>query len=252
MRKKYIAANWKMHTTLGEANVLASNIIKKSKPNTNQHIIFFPPFPYIQSIADLASGNESYSVGAQDCASEPKGAFTGEVAAFMIRSVGGKWVIIGHSERRSYFNESNETLKKKVELTLDENLSVMFCCGETIEQREKSIQNQIVETQLEASIFHLNPAAFKNIVIAYEPVWAIGTGKTASPEQAQEMHHYIRQLIAIKYNDRLADEISIVYGGSVTSTNAFSLFSQPDIDGALVGGASLMIDEFISIIHVGL
>ncbi|MBE2247383.1 MAG: triose-phosphate isomerase [Candidatus Competibacteraceae bacterium] len=249
MRKQIIAGNWKMHTTIDEAIILASEIMEKIKPDTEQQILFFPPFPYLPEIAKLTTTKSGFDTGAQNCSSEHSGAYTGEVAAFMIRSTGAGWVIIGHSERRQLMNETHDVLKKKTEQALSENLRVVFCCGESLAQRNENLQNRMIANQLYDSIFHLSPDMMKNIVIAYEPVWAIGTGQTASPQQAQDMHQFIRNEIAKQFNEYLASEIPIIYGGSVKSSNASSLFSQPDIDGALVGGASLFVDEFVSIIH---
>jgi triosephosphate isomerase len=188
-------------------------------------------------------------VAAQNCSNKLSGAFTGEVSVTMLQSMCVKYVVIGHSERREYFNESNELLAQKVDICLENKTTPIFCCGEPLEIRESATQNVYVSKQLTESLFHLSEEAIAHVVIAYEPIWAIGTGKTASSEQAQEMHAYIRSHIASKYGQSIADSISILYGGSVKSANAVEIFSQPDVDGGLVGGASLIADEFVAIIN---
>jgi triosephosphate isomerase len=188
-------------------------------------------------------------VAAQNCSNKLSGAFTGEVSVTMLQSMCVKYVVIGHSERREYFNESNELLAQKVDICLENKTTPIFCCGEPLEIRESATQNEYVAKQLTESLFHLSEEAIAHVVIAYEPIWAIGTGKTASSEQAQEMHAYIRSHIASKYGQSIADSISILYGGSVKSANAVEIFSQPDVDGGLVGGASLIVDEFVAIIN---
>lgn len=249
MRIRIVAANWKLNTRLDEGIRLAKEIndFVETYPFENKRIVLCVPFTHITEISKLINYN-LISVGAQNCAQWEKGAYTGEVSAEMIASAGAKYVIIGHSERRKYFNESNEVLKIKVNIALKNNLIPIFCIGETLEERERSQQFEVVKKQLEESLFHLTVDQLKKLVIAYEPVWAIGTGVNATPQQAQEMHSYIRSLISNKYSEEIASIITILYGGSCNKTNARDLFSQPDVDGGLIGGASLKTEEFIEII----
>lgn len=249
MRTRIAAGNWKMNTTVDEGIQLIqkiNNFLKDYKIE-NKRVILGVPFTHIVSIVNHVDFTK-VSVAAQNCAKWEKGAYTGEVSAEMIRSTGAHYVIIGHSERRQYFFESHEDLKTKVDLCLKNILKPIFCVGERLEERENNLHFDIVKKQLSESLFHLNEEDIKRVVIAYEPVWAIGTGKTASPDQAQEMHAYIRSLLAEKYGFFVASEISILYGGSCNAGNASVLFSQPDIDGGLIGGASLKADDFIEII----
>jgi triosephosphate isomerase len=215
----------------------------------NQEAIFAVPFPYISMAQAKVGAKNNVFVAAQNCSNKLSGAFTGEVSVTMLQSMCVKYVVIGHSERREYFNESNELLAQKVDICLENKTTPIFCCGEPLEIRESATQNVYVSKQLTESLFHLSEEAIAHVVIAYEPIWAIGTGKTASSEQAQEMHAYIRSHIASKYGQSIADSISILYGGSVKSANAVEIFSQPDVDGGLVGGASLIADEFVAIIN---
>ncbi|MEO6136775.1 MAG: triose-phosphate isomerase, partial [Ginsengibacter sp.] len=206
------------------------------------------PFPYLITAVEKLKSAKSFFVAAQNCYKEPSGAFTGEVGASMIASCGIEYVIIGHSERREYFNETNEVLATKVNIALSNNLKPIFCCGEALDIREADGQNDFVEKQLKESLFHLSSEQIKDFVVAYEPIWAIGTGKTATAEQAQDMHAHIRKVFAAKYGEPVADSISILYGGSVKGNNAKEIFGKPDVDGGLVGGASLNADEFEVII----
>jgi triosephosphate isomerase len=250
MRKQIAAANWKMNLTLTEGEALLDAI--NEKPHSlapNQEAIFAVPFPYISMAQAKVGDKTNVYVAAQNCSNKLSGAYTGEVSVTMLQSMCVKYVVIGHSERREYFNESNELLAQKVNICLENKTTPLFCCGEPLEIRESATQNEYVAKQLSESLFHLTDAAISHVVIAYEPIWAIGTGKTASSDQAQEMHAFIRSHIASKYGATIADSISILYGGSVKSANAIEIFSQPDVDGGLVGGASLIADEFVAIIN---
>jgi triosephosphate isomerase len=250
MRKQIAAANWKMNLTLTEGEALLDAI--NAKPHSlapNQEAIFAVPFPYISMAQAKVGAKTNVYVAAQNCSNKLSGAYTGEVSVTMLQSMCVKYVVIGHSERREYFNESNELLAQKVDICLENKTTPIFCCGEPLEIRESASQNAYVAKQLTESLFHLSEEAISHVVIAYEPIWAIGTGKTASSEQAQEMHAFIRSHIASKYGQSIADSISILYGGSVKSANAVDIFGQPDVDGGLVGGASLIADEFVAIIN---
>lgn len=248
MRKKIAAGNWKMNTTPDEGKQLVKNIIAGSPELKNhQEVYFFPPFTHISSIAEVTNKQNFYT-GAQNCSQFEKGAYTGEVSTNILKSIKAKHVIIGHSERRSIFGESYETLKEKSTAVINAGMTLIFCCGETLAEREAKNQYKIVQEQLEKSLFHLSKKEMQHTVIAYEPVWAIGTGKTASPAETQDMHAFIRSLLKEKYDETVAQQTSILYGGSVNAANAKELFSQLDIDGGLVGGASLKAEEFIEII----
>jgi triosephosphate isomerase len=250
MRKQIAAANWKMNLTLTEGEALLDAI--NTKPHSlapNQEAIFAVPFPYISMAQAKVGAKTNVYVAAQNCSNKLSGAYTGEVSVTMLQSMCVKYVVIGHSERREYFNESNELLAQKVDICLENKTTPIFCCGEPLEIRESATQNEYVAKQLSESLFHLTEEAISHVVIAYEPIWAIGTGKTASSDQAQEMHAFIRSQIAGKYGTSVANGISILYGGSVKSANAVEIFSQPDVDGGLVGGASLIADEFVAIIN---
>jgi triosephosphate isomerase len=249
MRKQIAAANWKMNLTLQQAEKLLDEIIAKPHElKQHQQAVFAVPFPYLQMAQQKIAGKQNVFIAAQNCYSKKSGAYTGEVSVEMLQSLGISYVIIGHSERREYFHESNELLADKINICLENNITSIFCCGEPLSIRENGTQNEYVEKQLEESLFHLTGEQLQKIVIAYEPIWAIGTGKTASSAQAQEMQAYIRSVIKDKYN-HVSDNISILYGGSVKGSNAKELFSQPDVDGGLVGGASLNADEFVTIIN---
>lgn len=252
MRKKMVAGNWKMNKTLPQAVQLTTEInqLLQKKSTHPLHItVLCPPFLYLQKIQDILSllGNTTIKTGAQNCHQQEQGAYTGEVSAPMLQSLGVEYVIIGHSERREYFNETNAQLKEKTDTALQHNLLPIFCCGEKLAQREENRHFETVRSQIAESLFHLNPDDFARIAIAYEPVWAIGTGKTATTEQAQEMHAFIRSLIAEHYSPGLAQEITILYGGSCNAANAQALFEQPDVDGGLIGGASLKAPDFAAI-----
>ena len=250
MRKKIVAGNWKCNTTVSEGVALAKQVsdLVVSKGAKDVVVVLGTPFTHLTSVAAIIDKSR-VSVAAQNCAAEPKGAFTGEVSVSMIQSTGATFIIIGHSERREYYHETSEILNKKVALTLAQGLTPIYCCGEALAIREAGTENAFVQNQLEETIFNLSAEDFGKIVIAYEPIWAIGTGRTASSQQAQDMLAFIRGLIAKKYNQSIADNCSILYGGSCSPANANELFGQPDIDGGLIGGASLKADDFLAIIN---
>ena len=249
MRKQIAAANWKMNLTLQQAETLMDELIATPhEMNENQEAVFGVPFPYLISIKNKLVGKKNAFVAAQNCYNKKNGAYTGEVSAEMLKSIAVDYVILGHSERREYFNESHATLAAKINICFENDLKPIFCCGEPLAIREAGTQNSFVETQLKESLFHLTAQQLTGFVIAYEPIWAIGTGKTASNEQAQEMHAHIRSVMAKQYGADVADNISILYGGSVKANNAKDIFAQPDVDGGLVGGASLVAADFAAII----
>ncbi len=250
MRKQIAAANWKMNLSQSEADTLLNELLQTEHHLVaHQEAIFAVPAIYIHSTMAKFAGQKNVFVAAQNCHQKSNGAFTGEISAPMYASVGVKHIVLGHSERREYFAESDELLAEKLNAVLAIESTPIFCCGEPLEIREAGTQNSFVETQLRNSLFHLSPEQIVKVVIAYEPIWAIGTGKTASSEQAQEIHAYIRSVFATQYGQSIADQISILYGGSVKAANAKELFSQPDVDGGLVGGASLVASEFSAIIN---
>lgn len=250
MRQKIVAGNWKMNLEYNEGLAIFSEVINivNDEVTGPQTAIVCCPYTYLHSLSQLVKGHSKISVGAQNCHQEEAGAFTGEISAKMIRSVGAQYVILGHSERRQYFGESNELLAKKTNVVLVNSLKPIFCIGETLEEREGNRFFEVIKSQLSEGLFHLQKEQFAQVVLAYEPVWAIGTGKTASAAQAQEIHAFIRQEIATKYGQETADETTILYGGSCNTKNAHELFSQPDIDGGLIGGASLKSRDFVDII----
>ena len=248
MRKKIVAGNWKMNLNLQDGVALAKEIneaLVAEKPNCE--VIICTPFIHLASVAQVLDQNV-VALGAENCADKVKGAYTGEVSAEMVKSTGAQYVILGHSERRQYYHETAEILKEKVDLALANGLKILFCCGETLEERKAEKQNEVVKAELEGSVFHLDAEAWKNIVIAYEPIWAIGTGMTATSDQAEEMLAYIRSIVAEKYGQEAAEDTSILYGGSCKASNAPELFSKPNIDGGLIGGASLKCADFKGII----
>jgi triosephosphate isomerase (TIM) len=247
MRKKIVAGNWKMNKTLQDGIELARTI-NQQVTKKDVHVVLCTPFIHLTEVARVIT-NKTISIGAQNCASESSGAFTGEVSAEMIRSTGAQYVIIGHSERRTYYNETDAILNKKVKLALSNRLIPIFCCGEVLSERQAGKHVQVVKTQIENGLFDLSSEDFRKIVIAYEPVWAIGTGVTASSEQAQEMHKVIRDCIAEKYGKDLAETTPILYGGSCKPSNAGELFANPDVDGGLIGGASLSASDFMGIVN---
>lgn len=248
MRKNIVAGNWKMNKTLQEGVALATElteILKGEKPNCE--VIIGTPFIHLASVAEVIKGSV-VKLSAENCADKESGAYTGEVSAAMVKSTGAEYCILGHSERRAYYGETYEILKEKVLLALANDLKPIFCIGELKEEREAGKQNDVVKAQLEGSIFNLSAEDFSKIVLAYEPVWAIGTGLTATSDQAEEIHAYIRSLIAAKYGNEVAENTTILYGGSCKASNAKELFSKPDVDGGLIGGASLKAADFKGII----
>jgi triosephosphate isomerase len=249
MRKNIVAGNWKMNKTLQEGLELAKNLndILAAKA-VNCDVVIGTPFIHLATVAALVD-TKKLGVAAQNCADHTSGAYTGEVSAAMVKSTGANYVILGHSERRAYYGETNEMLKTKVGLALLNSLTPIFCIGEVLEEREAGKQFEVVETQIKESLFDLSAEDFGKIVLAYEPVWAIGTGKTASAEQAQEIHAFIRGVIVNKYGQEVADNCSILYGGSCKASNAKELFSNPDVDGGLIGGAALTVEDFMGIVE---
>lgn len=250
MRQKIVAGNWKMNTSFQEAQALTSELMGMAGDEVrgDVKIIIFPPFPYLYSLKAQLGTNARIEVGAQNCSEHAAGAYTGEVSAGMLKSMGIQNVIIGHSERRQYFSETGPLLAQKIDGALANGLKPIYCCGEPLEVREAATHEELVKTQIEEGLFHLNAEAMKKIVIAYEPVWAIGTGKTATTAQAQEMHLVIRKHLASKFGNETAALVPILYGGSVKADNARELFACADVDGGLVGGASLKSRDFIEII----
>lgn len=250
MRKKIVAGNWKMNKNFDEAQALVSEVVNmvQDEVNNQAEVVLCPPFPFLSSVGKALGGNSKIHLGAQNCHQKESGAFTGEVSADMLKSVGVEYVILGHSERRQYFNEDNQILEAKVKAALQAGLIPIFCIGESLEQREQDLTFEVIETQLKEGLFHVTNEEFARVVIAYEPIWAIGTGKTATSQQAQEVHAFIREQIARHYDAAAADNTTILYGGSANPGNARELFSQPDIDGGLIGGASLKSRDFTDIV----
>lgn len=252
MRKNIVAGNWKMNLNFEEGVSLFSEIVNMVKDEVigTQEVIVCSPFIHLNTIGKLAETANNVSIGAQNIYQAESGAYTGEISASQVKSVGANYVILGHSERRAYFGETDAVLAEKVNVALKHDLSPIFCIGETKEERESGKFFEVIKTQLANGVFHLDADQFAQIVLAYEPVWAIGTGLTASAEQAQEVHAFIRQQIAEKYGDTVADNTTILYGGSCNPSNAATLFSQKDIDGGLIGGASLKSRDFLEIVKV--
>lgn len=252
MRKNIVAGNWKMNMDYEQGISLFSEIVNMVKDEVigNQEVVVCSPFIHLAAISKLSAHTNNVSIGAQTINQHESGAYTGEISASQVKSTGAEYVILGHSERRAYFGETDELLAEKVDAALKHGLKPIFCIGETQSEREAGSYFDVIKNQLSKALFHLDAAAFGNIVLAYEPVWAIGTGLTASPEQAQEVHAFIRQTLADQYGQEVADNTSILYGGSANPSNAQSLFSQPDIDGGLIGGASLKSRDFLQIINV--
>lgn len=249
MRKNIVAGNWKMNTTLAEGVQLAKDVRASIEGKEIKcEVILGVPFTHLTEVAKAVEGS-TIKVAAENCASEVKGAFTGEVSAQMVASTGATYVILGHSERRSYYHETSEILKKKVELALANGLKPIFCIGEVLEEREANKHFEVVEAQVKDALFELSEKDFCQIVLAYEPVWAIGTGKTATSDQAQEIHAHIRKVVEEKYGKAVAEDTTILYGGSANGGNAKELFGKPDVDGGLIGGASLAADKFLPVIQ---
>lgn len=239
-----------MNCTYQQAEKLLSDILNAGIALAPHHeVMFAVPFPYLIMTNSGVAEEQNYFAAAQNCYNKTSGAYTGEVSAEMLQSIGIQYCVIGHSERREYFGESNKMLAEKIDRCLESSITPIFCCGEALAIREAGTQNSFVETQLRESLFHLTAEQFSNIIIAYEPIWAIGTGRTASAQQAQEMHAHLRSVLQAQYGAAVADEVSILYGGSVKANNARELFSCPDVDGGLVGGASLVADDFAEIIR---
>src|SRR5690606_28457624 len=252
MRKKIVAGNWKMNLDYQQGVSLFSELVNmvKDEVRGDQHVVVCSPFIHLHAISQLAKGTPRVSTGAQNIYAEASGAYTGEISAAQVKSTGATYVILGHSERRAYFHEDNYVLSKKVDIALENELTPIFCIGETQEEREAGQYFERIKQQLKEGVFHLSTDAFERLVLAYEPVWAIGTGLTATPEQAQEVHAFIRNEIATQYNQEIADHTTILYGGSCNPKNAPDLFSQQDIDGGLIGGASLKSSDFTDIVKV--
>lgn len=246
MRKKIVAGNWKMNTTVAEGVQLAKDVVSKSKEvPADVKLIIAPPFTHLSSVAEVVKGSV-VGLSSQNCADKSKGAYTGEVSVDMLKSVACEYVILGHSERREYYGETDAKLVEKTKLALEAGLSPIFCIGETLEERQSGRHFEVVTAQVKDVLYTLTPEQMANVIIAYEPVWAIGTGLTATAEQAQEIHAEIRKVLAAKFG-KLADDISILYGGSCKPSNAKELFACPDIDGGLIGGAALKAEDFIGI-----
>ena len=249
MRKNIVAGNWKMNTTVAEGVQLAKEVNEAvaAAGELKCDVVIGVPFTHLTAVKDVID-IEKVGLSAENCANKEKGAYTGEVSAAMVASTGANYVILGHSERREYYNETPEILKEKVDLALANGLKIIFCCGESLELRNAGTYEEFIKAELKDSLFHLSAEDFANIVIAYEPIWAIGTGKTATAEQAEEIHAYIRSCVAEVYGEEVANDTTILYGGSCKASNAPELFSKPDIDGGLIGGASLKAADFKGII----
>lgn len=249
MRRKVVAGNWKMNKDLSSTIELISAIKNElSKSETSTEVIVSPPFTSLESASTVLKGS-SINLGAQNMHYEDSGAFTGEISAEMLKSVGCQYVILGHSERRTLFGESDEMINKKIKKAVSAGLKPIFCVGETLEERESDSTEKVIETQIREGLAGLKETELSELIIAYEPVWAIGTGKTATPQQAQDVHQFIRNLISDLFSNNFAEKLVIQYGGSVKPDNAAELFSQPDIDGGLIGGASLKADAFLAIVN---
>ena len=247
MRKQIVAGNWKMNNDLAQTEALISSLKGQTK-TSDAAVMIAPTFTNLwQAYQSLKGSN--IEVIAQNMHFAKNGAYTGEISAGMLKSIGVQTVILGHSERREYFNETDDMLAQKVDTALENGMNVIFCFGEVLAERKSGDQEKVVESQIKNALFHLEPAAFVNIILAYEPVWAIGTGETATPEQAQDMHAFIRKTLANKYGEDVANGVSILYGGSVKPNNAQEIFSKPDVDGGLIGGASLNADDFFAIVN---
>lgn len=247
MRKQIVAGNWKMNKDYVDSEILVAKLLSQHK-HSNTEVIIAPPFTNLLASINALKGS-SIEVAAQNMHFAESGAYTGEISAAMLKSIGVETVILGHSERRAYFNESDDLLAKKVDTALAHDMRVIFCFGEELKDRKSGNENSVVESQIKKALFHLPEAAWGQIVLAYEPVWAIGTGETATPAQAQDMHGFIRKTLANAYSQNLADSVSILYGGSVKSSNAEEIFSKTDVDGGLIGGAALDAEHFTAIVN---
>ncbi len=249
MRKNIVAGNWKMNLNREEGIKLVEEVISLVSSDNNVEVVFSPSFLYLHKVNKMCANDNLLQTASQNISHNDSGAFTGEVSAQMVNSLNVKYTILGHSERREYFNETNIELKQKVDLSLKNNLEIIFCCGESLNQRESGVHFDWIKQQLTESVFHLTEKEFEKVVIAYEPIWAIGTGVTASSDQAEEIHQFVRNVIAEKYNENIAENTSILYGGSCNPTNAKELFSKKNIDGGLIGGSSLNAENFTRIIE---
>jgi triosephosphate isomerase (TIM) len=250
MRKQIAAANWKMNGTAQQAQNLLGEILNENiQLKDHQYAVFAVPFPFLQQVNRQLGDRPNHFIAAQNCSEHTSGAYTGEVSAEMLKSIGIKYCIVGHSERREYFHETNAQLARKIDILLKHEITPIFCCGEPLEVREAGTQDKHVAVQIEESLFHLSADDLLKVVIAYEPIWAIGTGKTATTHQAQDMQAYLRSVMAKRYGNEIASQVSILYGGSVKANNAAEIFAAPDVDGGLVGGASLIAKDFIQIIR---
>jgi triosephosphate isomerase len=248
MRKNIVAGNWKMNLNREEGIKLVEEVISLVSSDNNVEVVFSPSFLYLHKVNKMCANDNLLQTASQNISHNESGAFTGEVSAQMVNSLNVKYTILGHSERREYFNETNIELKQKVDLSLKNNLEIIFCCGESLNQRESGVHFDWIKQQLTESVFHLTEKEFEKVVIAYEPIWAIGTGVTASSDQAEEIHQFVRNVITEKYNENIAENTPILYGGSCNPTNAKELFSKKNIDGGLIGGASLNAENFTRII----
>lgn len=248
MRKNIVAGNWKMNLKRDEGLDLINDVINLLPSDNKVEVVFAPSFIHLYKVNKMCLNLDKVNTASQNVSKEERGAFTGEISAEIIRSANVKYTIIGHSERREYFKETNEDLKQKVDVSLENNLEVIFCCGESLDQREEEVHFNWLKIQISESLFHLSSDDFRKIIIAYEPIWAIGTGVTASSDQAEEIHKFIREIIAQKYGDEIANNTLILYGGSCNPTNARDIFSKDNIDGGLIGGASLNAESFVEII----
>lgn len=248
MRKQIVAGNWKMNKTLDEGLSLVTEVIQLNDSAHHVQIVLATPFIHLTDACAITNDIDSIEIAGQNCSEHKSGAYTGEISAEMLKSTGANFVVLGHSERREYFHESEQQLSQKVDRALESGLTPIFCCGEPLEIRDADTQYQYVFDQLTSSLFHLSEEAFSKLVIAYEPIWAIGTGKTATTDQAQEMHAKIRSHIANQYGEGIANQLSILYGGSCKPSNAPELFACQDVDGGLIGGASLKAEDFMAIV----
>ena len=246
MRKQIVAGNWKMNKTFSEGIELIEQIKEKSKDVNNAQLIVAPPFIFTNHASGLLQ-NTDIEIGAQNCANHDEGAYTGEVSAKILKSAGAGYVILGHSERRAYYEETDDLINQKLKLVISNGLIPIVCCGEVLSERESNEHFKVIAKQIKGMFNEVTPDEFKKVIIAYEPVWAIGTGKTATPEQAQEIHQFIRETIKNSYGSEIANNLSILYGGSCKPSNAKDLFKNPDVDGGLIGGAALKADDFIEI-----
>ena len=248
MRKNIVAGNWKMNLKRDEGLDLINDVINLLPSDNKVEVVFAPSFIHLYKVNKMCLNLDKVNTASQNVSKEERGAFTGEISAEIIRSANVKYTIIGHSERREYFKETNEDLKQKVDVSLENNLEVIFCCGESLDQREEKVHFNWIKIQISESLFHLSSDDFRKIIIAYEPIWAIGTGVTASSDQAEEIHRFIREIIDERYGNEIANNTSILYGGSCNPTNARDIFSKDNIDGGLIGGASLNAESFVEII----